>query len=388
MNEGLFQFLAQERIIWGTPAPQAVRREIDILGARRALIVASTTMATRTSAVDDIKEVLGETAVGVFTGCREHTPIDTVIDCVTAVRNAEADVIVTVGGGTPIDTVKAAILCLAEEVQDADALKDYRVIVNDDGSRTVPAVGPSPIRQIIVPTTLSGAEFSSLAGVSDPVRGIKDGYFSRDSAGIAVILDSAVTVHTPEWLWLSTGIRAVDHAVETICSRSAQPLPDATAIHALKLFSSALPRTKEAPDDLDARQQCQFAVWLAAFGLGRVEYGASHGIGHQLGAIGGVSHGHTSCVLLPSVLRWNAAVNADRQETVSAAFERCGDAAADVIEEFIALVGQPGSLRDVGIKKDQLDVIAEGGLENMMVRSNPRPITRASHIREILEMAW
>ncbi|MCY4190441.1 MAG: iron-containing alcohol dehydrogenase, partial [Rhodospirillaceae bacterium] len=328
MNEGLFQFLAQERIIWGTPAPQAVRREIDILGARRALIVASTTMATRTNVVDDIKEALGETAVGVFIGCREHTPIDTVIDCVTAVRNAQADVIVTVGGGTPIDTVKAAILCLAEEIQNADALKDYRVIVNDDGSRTVPAVGPSSIRQIIVPTTLSGAEFSSLAGVSDPARGIKDGYFSRDSAGIAVILDSAVTVHTPEWLWLSTGIRAVDHAVETICSRSAQPLPDATAVHALKLFSSALPRTKEAPYDLDARQQCQLAVWLAAFGLGRVEYGASHGIGHQLGAIGGVSHGHTSCVLLPSVLRWNAAVNADQQETVSAAFERCGDAAA------------------------------------------------------------
>ncbi|MCY4310612.1 MAG: iron-containing alcohol dehydrogenase, partial [Rhodospirillaceae bacterium] len=239
MNEGLFQFLAQERIIWGTPAPQAVRREIDILGARRALIVASTTMATRTNVVDDIKEALGETAVGVFIGCREHTPID----CVTAVRNAQADVIVTVGGGTPIDTVKAAILCLAEEIQNADALKDYRVIVNDDGSRTVPAVGPSSIRQIIVPTTLSGAEFSSLAGVSDPARGIKDGYFSRDSAGIAVILDSAVTVHTPEWLWLSTGIRAVDHAVETICSRSAQPLPDATAVHALKLFSSALPRT-------------------------------------------------------------------------------------------------------------------------------------------------
>ncbi|MCY4237532.1 MAG: iron-containing alcohol dehydrogenase [Rhodospirillaceae bacterium] len=388
MNEGLFQFLAQERIIWGTPAPQAVRREIDILGARRALIVASTTMATRTNVVDDIKEALGETAVGVFTGCREHTPIDTVIDCVTAVRNAQADVIVTVGGGTPIDTVKAAILCLAEEIQNADALKDYRVIVNDDGSRTAPAVGPSSIRQIIVPTTLSGAEFSSLAGVSDPARGIKDGYFSRDSAGIAVILDSAVTVHTPEWLWLSTGIRAVDHAVETICSRSAQPLPDATAIHALKLFSSALPRTKEAPYDLDARQQCQLAVWLAAFGLGRVEYGASHGIGHQLGAIGGVSHGHTSCVLLPSVLRWNAAVNADQQETVSAAFERCGDAAADVIEEFIALVGQPGSLRDVGIKEGQLDVIAEGSLENMMVRSNPRPIIKASQIREILEMAW
>jgi len=388
MNEGLFQFLAQERIGWGTPAPDAVKREMAVIGAERALIVASTSIATRTSVIDDIKSALGDMVVGVFTGCREHTPIDTVIDCVEAVRAADADVIVTVGGGTPIDTVKAAILCLAEGVTDIEELKRYRVMVNDDGSRTIPPVGPSSIRQIIVPTTLSGAEFSNLAGVTDPVRGIKDAYFSRDSAGIAVVLDPSVTTHTPEWLWLSTGIRAVDHAVETICSRSAQPLPDATAIHALKLFSSALPRTKAAPDDLDARLQCQLAVWLAAFGLGRVEYGASHGIGHQLGAVGGVPHGHTSCVLLPSVLRWNASVNAAQQETVSAAFQRPDDNAADVVQEFIALVDQPGSLRDVGITEDQLDVIAKGSLENMMVRSNPRPITEAGQIREILDMAW
>jgi len=252
----------------------------------------------------------------------------------------------------------------------------------------VPPVGGSPVRQIIVPTTLSGAEFSNLAGVTDPVRGIKDAYFSRDSAAIAVVLDPAVTLHTPEWLWLSTGVRAVDHAVETICSRSAQPLPDATAIHALKMFSKALPLTIKEPDNLTARLDCQMAVWLAAFGLGRVEYGASHGIGHQLGAVGGVPHGHTSCVLLPSVLRWNAAVNAERQQMVSDAFDRGGDSAGDVIAEFIALLDQPGSLRAVGIQENQLDTIAEGSLENMMVRSNPRPITEARQIREILDMAW
>ena len=386
--EGLFQFLAQERVGWGTPAPRAIAREMAAIGAERALIVASTTIATRTGLVDGIAAQLPGGIAVVFTGCREHTPVGTVIECATAIREAGADVVVTVGGGTPIDTVKAAILCLAEDVHDIETLKTYRVGVNRDGSRHVPPVGPSAVRQIAVPTTLSGAEFSNIAGVTDPERGIKDAYISRDSAAIAVILDAAVTVHTPDWLWLSTGVRAVDHAVETLCSRSAQPLPDATAIHALKIFADALPRTKENPDDLAARRDCQLAVWLAAFGLGRVEYGASHGIGHQLGAVGGVPHGHTSCVMLPSVLRWNAPVNAAQQALVSEAFGRAGEPAADVLADFIARLGQPGNLRAVGIAGDQLDIVAKGSVGNMMVRSNPRPITDAAQVREILDMAW
>ncbi len=386
--EGLFQFLAQERVGWGTPAPLAIAREMAALGASRALIVASTTIATRTDLVAAIEAELGNGVAGLFTGCREHTPIDTVVDCATAIRRSEADVVVTVGGGTPIDTVKAAILCLAEDVHDADALKSYCVRVGADGSRTVPPVGPSAIRQIAVPTTLSGAEFSNIAGVTDPERGIKDAYIARDSAPVAVILDPAATVHTPDWLWLSTGVRAVDHAVETLCSRSAQPLPDATAIHALKIFAEALLRTKDDPDDMDARRACQLAVWLAAFGLGRVEYGASHGIGHQLGAVGGVPHGHTSCVMLPSVLHWNAPANAAQQAAVSEAFSRAGEPAGDVLADFIARLGQPGTLRAVGIARDQLDTIAEGSLGNMMVRSNPRPIDSAAQVREILDMAW
>ncbi len=386
--EGLFQFLAQERVGWGMPAPHAIEREMAAIGASRALIVASTTIATRTDLVSAIEAGLGDAVAGLFTGCREHTPIDTAIDCAAAIRRTGADIVVTVGGGTPIDTVKAALLCLAEDVHDAEALKAYRVSVGADGARTVPPVGPSAVRQIAVPTTLSGAEFSNIAGVTDPERGIKDAYIARDSAPVAVILDPAATVHTPEWLWLSTGVRAVDHAVETLCSRSAQPLPDATAIHALKIFAEALPRTKDDPDDLAARGDCQLAVWLAAFGLGRVEYGASHGIGHQLGAVGGVPHGHTSCVMLPSVLRWNAPVNGAQQATVSEAFGRAGEAAADIVAGFIARLGQPGNLRAVGITEDQLDIVAEGSVGNMMVRSNPRPISEAAQVREILDLAW
>ena len=84
--EGLFQFLAQERVGWGTPAPKAIAREMAALDARRALIVASTTLATRTDLIASIEAELGDSAAGLFTGCRAHTPVDTVIDCAAAIR--------------------------------------------------------------------------------------------------------------------------------------------------------------------------------------------------------------------------------------------------------------------------------------------------------------
>ena len=388
MKSATYEYLAQERVIYGRPAAEAIVAEADRLGAKRLFIVSSNSLSNKTSAITDLRNGLGDRSVGLFDGCVAHTPRETVIAAADAIRTAGADLVVTVGGGTPIDTVKAALICLAEDIRDTDTLGEYRLQVAADGSRFIKPIGPIPVRQIVVPTTLSGAEFSNLAGVTDPARGIKDGYTARDCCAIAVVLDPALTVHTPEWLWLSTAIRSVDHAVETICSRSPQVLPDATAIHALGLFADGLPKTKADPDNLDARLDAQLAVWLATTGLVRVDYGASHGIGHQLGAVAGVPHGYCSCVILPSVLRYNKPVNADRQAVVSTALGHVGSEAADAVGNLVERLGLPTRLRDVGVKKEQLDQIAEGSLENFMTRTNPRPLESAGQIREILDMAW
>ena len=324
MKSATYEYLAQERVIYGRPAAEAIISEADRLGAERLFIVSSNSLSSKTGAITDLRNTLGARYVGLFDGCVAHTPRDTVIAAADAIRSAEADLVITVGGGTPIDTVKAALICLAEDIRDTDTLGQYSVQVAADGSRSIKPIGSIPVRQIAVPTTLSGAEFSNLAGVTDPARGIKDAYTARDCCAIAVILDPALTVHTPEWLWLSTAIRSVDHAVETICSRTPQVLTDATAIHALGLFADGLPKTKADPDNLDARLDAQLAVWLATTGLVRVDYGASHGIGHQLGAVADVPHGYCSCVMLPNVLRYNKPVNADRQAVVSTALGHAG----------------------------------------------------------------
>ena len=162
----------------------------------------------------------------------------------------------------------------------------------------------------------------------------------------AVILDpAATTVHTPEWLFLSTGIRAVDHAVEDICSINPTPFSDGASLHALRLLARGLPAVKADPDDLEARLDCQLGAWMSIMGSQNgVPKGASHGIGHVLGGTADVPHGYTSCVMLPHVLRFNEPVNAARQAWVSEALGRPGRVPRDAVAALIAGLGLP---RDV-----------------------------------------
>jgi alcohol dehydrogenase class IV len=388
MLSGTYEFLPQDRVIFGRPAAEAVAETADRLAKTRLLIVASKTLSRKTDVVPQIQAKLRSRCVGIFDECVEHVPRASVLSLAAAVRKHAPDLIVTVGGGTPIDTVKVMLLTTAAGVTDEAGFDGVRIRVEADGTRVVPTVKDPPLRQIIVPTTLSGAEFSNLGGCTDPVRKVKDLYTGRLIGGQVVILDPAVTVYTPANLWLSTGIRAVDHAVETICSRKPQPFTDATCIHALRLLSKSLPANHANPDDLSARLDSQLAVWLATTGLGRVDWGASHGIGHQLGAVANVPHGHCSCVMLPSVLRWNRPVNGLQHAVVAHAMGANDDDAAAAVAKLIETLGQPARLRDVGVRHEHYDAIAAGAMQNVFVRSNPRPVTSPDQIREILDMAW
>jgi alcohol dehydrogenase class IV len=383
-----YAYLPLERVVFGRPAAAAAAAEADRIGARRVFIVASKSLARGTPVIGEIAAGLGSRAAGVFDGCVAHTPWPSVIEAAQAVRSADPDMILTVGGGTPIDTVKILQICLAHGVTRAEELEGLHASVGADGRRVDPQIKPSPVRQVAVPTTLSGAEFSNLGGGTDPRSKIKYGFSGADIGPRSVILDPAVTLHTPPWLWLSTGVRGVDHAVEALCSIDAHPYCDGLALHALRLFSEDLRRTKAVPADLAARLACQQASWLAASTINRVSYGASHGIGHALGGTAGVPHGHTSCVMLPHVLRYNAAVTREPQRRIAEALGRPGMGAADAVAELIADLGQPATLREVGVAREQLPAVAAAAARNFWVRANPQPIRSADDVLRLLEAAW
>ena len=388
MKTGVFEFLEQDRVHFGTPAVDALHTEVTRRGAQRVFVVTGRSLNRKTDAVTQALARIQAQVVGLFDDCIEHTPRDTVMAVATAVRAAQADLIVSIGGGTVIDTVKVALVALAQGLTRIEQLDDWHMRLAPDGSRVVPQPGPPPCRQIAVPTTLSGAEFSDLGGCTDTRFGTKQGYTGAFIGAAAVILDPRITLHTPDRLWLSTGVRAIDHAVEALCSVNAQPLIDATSVRALALLGRALRRYPEDPADLDGRLAAQMGAWLAATSIRRTEYGASHGLGHALGADAGVPHGITSCVLLPTVMRYNASACPAQMAEIAAALGDPERPAADQVEALIAGLGLPTRIGQLGLSRDRLALIAQKGMANPWVHSNPRPITDVAQLQALLQQAW
>jgi hypothetical protein len=212
-----------------------------------------------------------------------------------------------------------------------------------------------------------------LSGATDEVAKLKQGYEQRLMAPVTVVLDPALTVHTPEWLWLSTGVRSVDHALEALGSLASNYFADGMAASALQLLSDGLPGVKADPSDLDARLKCQVGAWQSMIPIvGGVPMGLSHAIGHVLGGSFDVPHGYCSCVMAPAVLAFNESVNADRQARISASFGKPGERAADIVDTFITGLGMPRSLDAVGVKAADHALVAENTMHDFWARTNPR----------------
>jgi maleylacetate reductase len=389
MLSGVYRFPAMESVVFGRPFTEALAQEVDQLDARAVFVLASGTLARNTDIVDRLREVLGNRIAGVCAKIGAHTPRTDVVDAANAAREAGADLLVTVGGGSVTDAAKMVGICLGNGVTEASQLDQYRAVISADGTTRRPEVKAPNVRSIAIPTTLSAGEFTASAGCTDTVRHVKESYSHPLMMPRTVILDPEASVHTPEWLFLSTGIRAVDHAVEDICSVNGQPISEGAAYHALRLLAKGLAAVKADPEDNEARLDCQIGAWMSMVGSQTgVSKGASHGIGHVLGGTAGVPHGYTSCIMLPHVLRFNHPVNSDKQARVSEAFGRPEEPAADLVAELIAGLGLPTRLCDVGVRPEQLDEIAEKSMHDRWLHTNPRKIEGPAVVRTLLDAAW
>ncbi len=389
MLTGVYRFPPMESVIYGRPFAEALKELVEEGGALSVFLLASGTLDRETDMVAQVRTALGNRLAGVCAKIGAHTPRVDVVAAANAARAAGADLLVTLGGGSVTDAAKMVAFCLGNGVTDPAELDNYRAVVGADGTIVRPEMKPPAIRTIAIPTTLSAGEYTASAGCTDTVRHVKESFGHPLMMPKTVVLDPRASFYTPDWLFLSTGIRAVDHAVEDICSPQCQPISEGASYHALKLLGRGLTRVKGDPLDLDARLDCQLGAWMSMVGSQTgVPKGASHGIGHVLGGTAQVPHGYTSCVMLPHVLRFNAPVNAARQALVSEALGHPGEPAADVVAGLIARLGLPGHLRDVGVKPEQLDRIAELSMHDRWIHTNPRKIDGPPVVRELLDAAW
>ena len=208
-----------------------------------------------------------------------------------------------------------------------------------------------------VPTTLSVAELAGSAGFTAEGTKEKVGVAAPELVPKAVFYDAALAVQTPLELWLSTGIRAVDHAVETVLAPGEHPLPDAAALEGLRLLSKGLRAVKEKPPDRADRTDCQVGAWLSYLLPGAAAKGLSHTLGKRIGSTHGIPHGVTSCLLLPHVMRFFITRRPEPLQRIAAvlgAVPATPEAAAAAVQVLIADLGLPQHIAAYGLRRADL----------------------------------
>ena len=285
---------------------------------------------------------------------------------------------------------------------------------------------------ITIPTSLSGGEYFALGGATDDIiTHHKQGFLQSGMGANLVILDPELCLTTPEYHWLSTGVRSIDHCVEAICSLESTLAGDDRAEQGLKLLVPALLKCKANSNDTAARFNCQLAVHLAMWNVrAGIPMGGSHAIGHQLGMyskkmrttpevrhtrvlivakIGplGVAHGVTSCIMCPAVMKYNiqhgSAIPdvAGKQKKVrdilwsepdvaklfqEAGLTRDGSDLGDLLDVVIRALGLPRTLHELDISKDVIPALSKRTLDDFWAASNPIPLTTPEQVQEILEV--
>lgn len=365
---GVFQFLPVDRVRFGPGCLRRLGSELDRLGLRRALVITGTSIATRTDLLWYVEQALGPRHAASYSGARQHVPVATVEEALELARLAGIDCLVSLGGGSPIDTAKAVAHRLAQERPD----------------------GTPPVH-LAIPTTLSASEFTHFYGITDDTTRVKTGAGDYRLAPRVVFLDAEVTLFTPRDLWLATGIKALDHAVEAFLSPAHQPVTDALALEAVRLLFRYLPVTAANPSDLTARQQCQIAAWMSVFSPASVRGNLSHALGHQIGARCDVPHGITSCITLPHVLRFMASATDARQRVLLSAMtddEAPPVSAAEAVERLIGRLGLPHRLRDVGVPESEIEAIAHAAFPEAQARAGMRAVESPEEIAALLRTMW
>lgn len=342
MKSGTHIFLPTERVHFGAGSLRKLGDEAR--SKDRAFVVTGRTLNENTDLIRRVEEILGDRHAATYAGISQHTPGGTVEEAASLAEMAGTDLLVSVGGGSVVDGTKAISRQLGYPVQ------------------------------VAVPTTLSAAEWAHRVGVTDEATGKKSGFADPKAVPPVVILDPETTVFTPEKLWLSTGIRALDHAVEGFLYGGPHPITDVTGLEAIRRLMSELPRSKREPEDLEIRLELQLAAWLSYFGPINTPMGLSHELGRRLGASYGVPHGITSCITLaPSLENIRESIPEERWQQLG---EALGGEPAERVSALVEGLGLPGRLREVDVPEADIDTIAGEYGER---EAEARNILRASY---------
>lgn len=394
--QGDFNPTVPSRIVFGNEKIDSLRDEVKKLGGKRVLVLSGRTVAEKTDSVRRINEGLGDLSAGVYSGLIQRAPLSTAIEAANMAVANGVDTLVGLGGSTISDAARMIAVLMAEGITTVDQL---RQLGEDQDMVLEPNLdGKSLPLQVSIPTTLSAGEFNMGGGnVLDDQAGHKIRVRHPRLYADLIMLDPVMTEGTPDWLWLSTGVKALDHCIERLYSTGNQPAIDAPVLAAAEMLFTYLPKSRESDGDPEARLQCLVAAWMSMMGAPNFSMGLSHAIGHIIGVHYSVGHGYTSCVTQPYVMEFNRPVSAVKQallarsaglDTRGMSDEAAAEAAARAVDDFIMGMGMPHRLRELEIPEEDLPKIAELVLTDGGTRSNPIYITSAEQVMGVLTAAF
>ena len=346
---GLWKPTHLERLHYGSESVKKYLLECLPKDTSKAFIITGSSLATKTSLIKQVEDLLGDKHAGTFSKIGQHAPIAQLDEATELVKkDSTIDTIISIGGGSPIDSAKAI---------------SYRV--NEKTGNF--------LFHISIPTTLSAAECTSGAGYTDKT-GLKTGLAHPKLAAKVVLYDSKFALDTPPWLFLSTGMRAMDHAMEIMYHGYSTEMPTRLmALNAASELFKYLPKYKQHPKDEETITRLQLAAFASLGFLGlniKGSLGLSHTLGYAMGSPYGIPHGITSCLSLGHVVKLKAQSSSEDAAQIARmapfiGLTKSGDdvkdatAVGDAVLKLVQDLGLKTTLTEKGVGEDQLHVIVK-----------------------------
>jgi alcohol dehydrogenase class IV len=348
---------------------------------RRIVLVHSKALDESTDVIKRLKEKLGSFIVSTKSGVGAHSPYEDVLQIAKSLNENDADCLISIGSSSYSDASKIARLMQANLAPENMTVEDMESLVNQEKGNTENLKDPKA-RLILVPTSLSASEWNNTSSATNPKTHKKQHFNSEKAAPDLILLDPEVAATAPRKLWLSSGMRAVDHCVETMVNeKCTQEVFDhmsdslETLLKGLNEYKNGEEKGERA-ELLDGISDCQLGSRNAMMGLllWKTPMGLSHAIGHQLGSVCGVMHGVTSCIMLASVLRFSYEKNGKQrkaQQDVLAVWNKALEweekSLADAVNKFVRMLELPSTLTEVGIDNDEeIDKVADHTLTDII----------------------
>ena len=380
-----FSFHTPTKIVFGNGSLKDAVKEMDGLGMKKALVVTDVTLK-ETSMVKTLMETLGGRAAGLFPEAIPDSSFPVVTKGAQVFREKGADGIISIGGGSSMDTAKA-IAILAKKGKE-----DLREFVG------IGKVGEPIVPHIAIPTTSGTAsEVTMFATIKDHAAREKKLLSDPHLIPPVAILDPLLTVSLPAQMTAATAMDAMSHGIESFHARFYEPIADALACQAIRLIVQYLPPCLQKGDDVEARGMLALASTMGGMAFQNALVGCVHGMAHALGGMYGLHHGLANSILLPHGMRFNLPVSAPRYRQVAEAFglevkgksdAQIGEMAVQAVEEFSRKTGLPQRLSEVNIPKDNFLEVAKLAVADPGMKSNLRRVTDPQEIVPVLLAAW